>query len=405
MIEFKADCGHTVRAKDEDAGKVVRCAYCGREAQVPEDDGGADDLDFLFAGIDDDGSDGAKDSKGGRKSSKRGKASPFGRRSGQGKAVDPFAVVTKMAYVAVVLIIVIFVGKKYVWPMASEALFARSDTTQQEDLPSKPVVNKPRRRPLRPAPPGKTLGLIQPRLDVRGGQGLYVNAVPPRVDVYYREAAKAGKAYSWMDEPSANRILPPGYTHDLSPGVYEVVVMLPVNDRQLKRRYSQFGYHAFREVAEREVGKSRADQVAREFFRPDGATDVKVVRLRERINLVRQYSVTIRNGEWEVLTPLFIPFACSMEDIVSMVPKDVSKFAFDVDDITDELSYYGVSPVDSTYVVAILERIGSISYHEVPQGGRKDGKYPFRIFRISPADGVFTAWPIAGVERKPVKRP
>ena len=40
MIEFKAECGHTIRAKDEDVGKVVRCAYCGREAQVPEDEPG-----------------------------------------------------------------------------------------------------------------------------------------------------------------------------------------------------------------------------------------------------------------------------------------------------------------------------------------------------------------------------
>jgi translation initiation factor IF-2 len=35
MIEFKAECGHTVRAKNEDAGQAVRCSYCGKAAKVP----------------------------------------------------------------------------------------------------------------------------------------------------------------------------------------------------------------------------------------------------------------------------------------------------------------------------------------------------------------------------------
>ncbi len=56
MIEFKADCGHTVRARDEDGGGVVRCSYCGKPAPVPENN--ADDLDFLFTDVEQDGTDG-----------------------------------------------------------------------------------------------------------------------------------------------------------------------------------------------------------------------------------------------------------------------------------------------------------------------------------------------------------
>ena len=48
MIEFKGECGHTIRAKDDDAGKVVRCSYCGKEAQVPEEE---DELDFLLTEV------------------------------------------------------------------------------------------------------------------------------------------------------------------------------------------------------------------------------------------------------------------------------------------------------------------------------------------------------------------
>ena len=50
MIEFKAECGHTVRARDEDAGGVIRCSYCGRNAKVP--DNLDSDLDFLFQDLD-----------------------------------------------------------------------------------------------------------------------------------------------------------------------------------------------------------------------------------------------------------------------------------------------------------------------------------------------------------------
>jgi len=49
MIVFKAECGHTVRAKDEDAGGVVRCSYCGRNAKVPETDDTS--LDLLLGEI------------------------------------------------------------------------------------------------------------------------------------------------------------------------------------------------------------------------------------------------------------------------------------------------------------------------------------------------------------------
>ena len=51
MIEFKAECGHTVRAKDEDAGKVVRCSYCGREAPVPSKGEDRDELEYLFSEV------------------------------------------------------------------------------------------------------------------------------------------------------------------------------------------------------------------------------------------------------------------------------------------------------------------------------------------------------------------
>ena len=50
MIEFKADCGHVIQAPDQDAGKIVKCAYCGREVEAPLRD--EEDPDLLFQEVD-----------------------------------------------------------------------------------------------------------------------------------------------------------------------------------------------------------------------------------------------------------------------------------------------------------------------------------------------------------------
>ena len=49
MIEFTAECGHTVRAKDDAAGEVVRCTYCGNQVEVPLAE--ARSLDYLFRDV------------------------------------------------------------------------------------------------------------------------------------------------------------------------------------------------------------------------------------------------------------------------------------------------------------------------------------------------------------------
>ncbi len=49
MIEFKADCGHIIQAPDRDAGKIVKCAYCGREIEAPAP---TEEPDILFQEVD-----------------------------------------------------------------------------------------------------------------------------------------------------------------------------------------------------------------------------------------------------------------------------------------------------------------------------------------------------------------
>ena len=104
MIEFKAECGHTIRAKDEDEGKVVRCSYCGREAQVPQND--ADDLDFMFADLESAGSKATTSPS--RKTRRAMKRRPKVMRSEEGEGgFNPFAVTLKMIYAALIIIVII----------------------------------------------------------------------------------------------------------------------------------------------------------------------------------------------------------------------------------------------------------------------------------------------------------
>ena len=95
MIEFKAECGHTVRAKDEDAGGVVRCSYCGRRAAVPESR--EDTLEFLFKDAESASGPPAPPI------SKRTRKRLFARRAEKRKKADPFAIVLRMCYAALLI--------------------------------------------------------------------------------------------------------------------------------------------------------------------------------------------------------------------------------------------------------------------------------------------------------------
>ncbi len=405
MIEFKAECGHTVRAKDEDAGKVVRCAYCGKEAQVPENE--PDDIDFFFADLGKEVPESKSEPAAGPTGRKRG--SVVGSHSR--KKLDPFDVITKMAYVAAILIAVIFVGKKYAWPLIDEQFFgggrevAGSSTDGAIERPAPDLT------PIKPPAPPKRYGLLEPRLEQRGRQGLYVNAVPKDINVYYRAAdpvADRSKPpegdYSWISDPTVKRIAEPSYADELSPGVYEVVVVLPLNDPQLMRTFRSYGYGQFRQDVEMSARAKDRDERTSVYFRPDGSQQTRVLAMGARINILREYLVTIRSSEWQVLTPLFIPVACGMRDLAERVVRErPTSFGFDEEYLLDELTYYGVANEDRRFIIDVLKRIGSISHHEVPEHPDKDRAYPFRMFRISPIDGVFTAAHLKEVLRVPVE--
>lgn len=376
MIEFKAECGHTVRAKDEDAGKVVRCAYCGLEAHVPRHDA-EDELDSLFA-------EAAARSGSQRPLGERGtpvrpessapRRSLFAGRLGK---TDPFAIVTRMAWVTAVLVTVIFVGKKYAWPLIQ-------DLTTEQPIAAAPTFLPPvSPDPPPAAPAARVMGLSAPRLDKRGKEGIHVQPFPGNAQVFYREC-KSGTAVGnddWVTQPAALRFDGPPYTKDLPPGKYEVAVSVALNDPELKR-YRSFGYNEFRERVEHDP--RRAEEASVKYFLPDGAKAVRVVSLRERLNVCRFYEVILGRDDWRVLTPLFLPVACGLSELYGLLP-DRKLYDFDENNVSDELAYYRVAEPDRRYLVDILHRVGTISYR--PAGATD---VPYRLLKIHPLDGSFS---------------
>ena len=273
--------------------------------------------------------------------------------------------------------------------MVNEHLLTGANSTRSP-VPAKKVA-KP--APIPPSPPPKKYGLLKPRLDRRGKEGIHIGAVPRLVKVFYREFDSASRGYEWLQDPRALRIEGPPYTRDLDPGPYEVVVMLLINDRQLKRNYRAFGYDSFRIRVESDI--RRRDQAVRAYFAPDTAADVKIVQIDDRINIARRYEIVVRRNEWQVLAPLFLPATCKMEDVIRFLPKE-DVYGFDEQDILDELAHYKIAAEDRGFIVDILNRIGSISYGYPPPDGR------YRMLKISADDGMFTA-PFLDATRKRVK--
>ncbi len=396
MIEFKADCGHTVRAKDDDAGKAVRCAYCGREAAVPDDE--RDELDFLFSEVGEKTSSGSGSAKVGRKAAAAA-GMPFTPRSQS----DPFNVIKKMAYVAAFLICAIFVGKKYVWPMISDAIEGEQRQVATAD-PKESEVRTPT-RPLstsRPSPRKTSRnGFIKDDLSAHGDSGVYVLPVPDDVIVYYCDADESKEGFDWVlpgaGDNEVSRV-DGARAIKLDPGSYTFVAMVAVNNSHFMRRYEAWGYIATRkkiEDAKIKEGEVKSDSPAiREidrFFRPDASEATGVMRIRGRVHIARRYSVRVDVDKWSMLAPLFLPYIGDLARTVELLPSEQA-FKFNEQDIRTELDYYEVDPKVQTYIGDILGRVGTISYR------MDDNK--MQLFRIDPMDGAFIAVALDGVTRR-----
>lgn len=362
MIEFKGECGHTIRARDEDSGKIVRCSYCGKEALVTRQ--AQDDLDVLFDQVEQTGSYDAQATKVGQKFHKVKKRQE--KRLAAGKpaaAFDPFDIAMKMTYVAVV-IIVAFVGMKYVPGLYQSLTGGTSEPPVNEVVDNTPVNRKPVAALRR--------GLLTESLSAKQ-EGVYVSSVPPGAGIYH--LPKTSVTGSILEDPMANKNARTNRALRLNPGKHTIAVAIRINDAELM---DLLGYKDLRRKIE--DGVPGIEQEIRRYFVPDGSVATRIEKLRGTLHLVRVFECEVDSQTWESTTALFLPRDLGPKETMEYLPSK-KRFGFDDAQVQSELKFYDVTGADMTYVEDALERIGAFSYRNPENGG-------YRLFRIDPASGA-----------------
>jgi len=361
MIEFKAECGHTVRAKDEDAGKVVRCSYCGRETQVPEKNPGSEDLEFLFSEVE---KTGVYESPKDRRRVQRMKGKPSKDQPNPllvDTRTSPSSLVLKLCYVCVVMVLVIIIGK-----------FVYKQFTQARTPP--PVVDSPPTGAVDTGGGDERVGLLRPRLSPEGA-GLYVRSVPDGAEIYVtrKGASRSGSMLGFKSE-DVRCMLSSGETTDkVTVGEeYDVYVALRINDPELMKLP---GYPALR----RDYEKSRQDNLFDEYFLPDGSAQVMTDVMPNRpMVVIRKYECKIFDRTWTPVIALFLP-ELPLPELVRYLPREAT-FGFSEDEVKAELEYYAIEATDRKYMLDVLRRIGMVPYRDASTG-------LYRIFSINLVDG------------------
>ena len=370
MIEFKAECGHTVRARDEDAGGVIRCSYCGRNAKVP--DNLDSDLDFLFRDLDQSAQPVAEQRRGGW-FRKRGK--PLSRKGRTRGAFDPFALVLKLCYAALLIVIVVVVARKWVFPLVQgEGSVPWVNARGKEALPAE------RRTDPATQPRSPRFGLIRKQKP----KGLYVASTPSGAMAYYVEESKAPPRGRIIEVAGVQQLRTDGECPRVPDGTYVVEIAFPWNDPRLNH-YPE--YWNFRRSVEHASDQQRR-KLLEEYLVPDEAIDAFIAQTEEQIYLVRQYRATVRRGRFIGVQSLFLPKilkgegpSFSIELLVNNHLPTKRAYEFDENHVRDELAYYGVPESDRRFVVEALARVGVIPY--VTPDGRT------RLFKIGMDGGIF----------------
>lgn len=374
MIEFKADCGHTVRARDEDAGNVVRCSYCGRNAPVP--DNIDNEIDFLIREVEEKGKEDSKFNRKARRSRKKKL-----RKKISFANFDPFVFALKMCYVAALIIIVVVITRLFVMPLFEDNGIA-SRFFQSTPKPAQPSDKSTTRRSRQSQGPGL--------IARTKANGIFVGSTPPGGKVYCLEQQKAPDSGRIAYTQGVRTLTAPDLFQRLPDGHYVVEVEFRWNDPHISNSSADNyqNYLAFRRSI-RDASDEQRDKLHDDFFIPDESTHMLVEETADQIYLVRQYrNITVLRGKSKGVRSLFLPRIQNMSDssfsiealVTGYIPAQ-KQYSFDEIFVLNELAFYDVKQADRRFVIEALSRIGMIPY-VTPNGDT-------RLFKIGVDNGEF----------------
>lgn len=365
MIEFKGECGHTIRARDEDAGKTVRCSYCGKESQVVVKP--AEGFDGLLDEVE---RTGELDPEATKAERRRHRAQMRAQRRMAG-ARDPFDIIRKMIWVAAGIIVIILASTKGV-----EIIRSLPDPRDRGE-PRADADNTPSPRQEAPAPtvqPAPTgLGLLTTRLDPLA-QGVYVTSAPAAADIYH--LADWDRSSPILDAPDADQGIKTNASLRLEPGKRVIAIAVRVNSPELMR------YPEYEELRRRIESNSLGRETLGNYFLPDESIDTRVEKRRGAQFIVRVYTLEIASREWRQVTALFLPRVSVTEANEYLTVGN--HYGFDRSEVVRELSHYRVPAEDHEPLMEALRRMGAMTYFV-----EQDSAY--RVFRIDLVDGFLTS--------------
>lgn len=380
MIEFKAKCGHTVYARNEDAGRNVRCSYCGRDASVPGFISA--DLDNLLSGLEETGEEDQEFNRQQRRENRRRKRKLRKRSTVR---FDPFALVIKLCYISMLIAIVYVITDKFIFTKFKDPA-PEQYASQNVDHQNPSVQNESSQR--RNSATRHHAGLQH----VHNTRGLYVVSTPSGASVHVIEQFKALDSGRIAYMEGASKFHPDESQKRLLDGTYAVEVAFRWNDPRLCNPgmpdYEKF--LAFR----REImaaSTAQRHQLLEEYFIPDEATDFFVDETSDQIYFVRQYrDVVVRGTRSAGVRALFLPRtkAYDQSDFsIELLLKDYllvrRSYGFDESSVLYELAFFDVKSVDRKFVIEALSRIGIIPY-VTPSGDT-------RLFKIGIHNGEFAS--------------
>jgi hypothetical protein len=375
MIEFRAACGHSIRAREEDAGKTVTCNFCGATIQVPDSTGSA--LDYLFTEVE----EAQQRSAGNDAVQIRDSGPPIPIIGNLIKQNDPVKLVMTFVYIGIVLIVV-GVGGRYLYQSVVKPIFASEGK-------SSPIADKGPDSPPGPdgtsdgGPPDDTSSAGKPKGGGRpypmlaaGVTGIYVTSIPAGADVFMRTLAEDDNAAVKIGkDPKENKGKTPLMISDsLDPGEYVIAVGVTSANQDLMRlpEYTELR-RALRGDEEQRVG-------AESFFIPDGSKSLRVDHPPGAPPIfVREFRVAVRNGRWSPVCSYFLPDA-ELSDLVQYLPKK-REYNIDEDRLGAEFDLYDVAEKDRPLVLKVIENVGTAIYKT------SDGR--FQVLQLLPDPNEF----------------